>query len=242
MVEKSRIPASDSQEFPNWRLPEVTAGHVVESESGRRDPGNEIVARALTARQLEEITSQAQREGHQQGFAEGRIEGAQQGLREGRTAARAELQQQIAQLQSVMHQLLQPIAAQQDAIETAMTQLSLDIARAVIDREAALPAEQLLPIVRMAVRELPVGERNITVLLHPQQLELIRGAAADWPPTWKLEADSRIENGGCRVLGEHSLVDYTVELRFRQVAQRLLAQHAEAEPPEPGTLLGDRDD
>ena len=244
MSEKNRIPASDSRQFPNWHLPEVTAGHVVEAEPGRgnRDPGSEIVARALTARQLEEITAQAQREGHQQGFAEGRAEGVQKGLQEGRAAARAELQQQIAQLQMLMKQLLQPIAEQQDAIEMAMARLSLDVARAVIGREAALPAEQLLPIVRAAVRELPVGERNITVLLHPQQLELIGDGDASWPPTWKLQADSRIDRGGCRVLGEHSLVDYTIELRFRQVAERLLAVHADSAPPEPGSLLDNGDD
>ncbi len=243
MVDKNRIPAADSQDFANWHLPEVATGHVVESVLGRgnRDPGNEVVARALTARQLEAITSQAQREGHAQGHGDGRREGLAMGLAEGRIAARQELAQQVQQLQSLMQQLQEPLDEQQGSIETALTQMALDIARAVLDREAAVSAEQLLPIVRKAVRELPVGSRNITVLLHPKQLELIKGVS-EWPAHWQLQADSRIDVGGCRVVTEHGLVDYTVELRFRQVAAGLLAASAQTPLPEPGTLLDADDD
>lgn len=236
MVEKSRIPAADSHEFANWRLPEVGSAHIVET-AAERDPGSEIVARAITARDLEEITSAAQQEGHALGFEEGRADGAARGLEEGRAAARAELQEQIAALQALMAQLQEPVAAQQDAIEDALTQLAIDIAGAVLEHEPALSAAQLLPVVRTALRELPVGERNITVLLHPQQLELVR-ANAEWPPAWNLQADSRVECGGCRIRSEHSLIDYTVGLRFRQVAASLLAPVA-APIPEPGLLLED---
>lgn len=237
MVEKSRIPAEQSRAFENWSLPEVSDGKPVVE----RDSGNRVVARALTARQLEEITLRAHREGFAHGVREGRASGFEQGLAEGRAAARDELQQQVAQLQSVMQQLLAPIQEQHAAIETALTQLSLDIARAVLDREPALDAQALIPLVRRAIRELPVGERNITVLLHPQQIERLRDCA-EWPASWRVQPDSRVDIGGCKVLTDHSLVDFSVELRFRQVAAQMLAERADADPPEPGMFLDDSDD
>ncbi len=239
-MEKSRIPAEQGRDFSNWSLPEVASGRssetVLGAAAGDRDPGSRIVARTLTARQLEEITAQAQREGHAQGVREGRLVGMAQGLEEGRAAAR----QQVEQLKSVMAQMLDPIAAQQDSIELALTQFALDIARAVLDRTPALSSAELLPIVRRAVKELPVGARNITVLLHPQQLELMR-ASAEWPVNWQLQADSRVALGGCKVLTEQSLVDFSVELRFRQVAAAMLAGSTD-EAIEPGTLLSDDED
>lgn len=238
-MEKTRIPADQSRDFSNWTLPDVENG-ATPTATVARDPGNEVVARALTARQLEEITTQAQREGHALGLAEGRAEGVAQGLEEGRAAARQELAVQAGQLKNVIAQLLEPIAAQEDEIEQALTQLALDIARAVLDRTPALAAADLLPVVRRAVRELPVGARNITVLLHPQQLELLQGST-EWPATWQLQADSRIDLGGCKVLTEQSIVDYSIELRFRQIAAKMLAPTANTEI-EPGTLLGDDDD
>lgn len=243
MVEKSRIPAAQTSEFVSWDLPDVEKNQVVETglASSGHNPGDRVVARALTARQLEEITAQAQREGYAQGVKEGRSAGFSQGMEEGRAAARAELAKQVGELRAVMQQLLDPIDQQSAAIETAMTQLSLDIARAVINREPALPMEELLPLVRRAVRELPVGERNITVVLNPQQLELVRNNA-EWPPNWRLQGDSRLDRGGCKVLTEHSLVDYSIELRFRQIAAQMLAASANAEPVEPGTLLDEDDD
>jgi flagellar assembly protein FliH len=238
-VEKTRIPADQSRDFSNWTLPDVESGAATAAPAAR-DPGNQVVARALTARQLEEITNQAQREGHAQGLAEGRAAGHAQGLEEGRAAARQELAVQAGQLQQAIAQLLEPIAAQQEEIEQALTQLALDIARAVLDRTPALSAAEILPVVRRAVRELPAGARNITVLLHPQQVELLR-ENAEWPASWQLQADSRLDLGGCKVVTEQSLVDYSVELRFRQVAAQMLAATANAQV-EPATLLGEDDD
>jgi flagellar assembly protein FliH len=163
-----------------------------------------------------------------------------QGLEEGRAAARQELAVQAGQLQSVIAQLLEPIAAQQEEIEQALTQLALDIARAVLDRTPVFSAAEILPLARRAVRELPAGARNISVLLHPQQVELLR-ESTEWPAAWKLQADSRVDLGGCKVVTEQSLVDYSVELRFRQIAAQLLAPAANVHI-EPGTLLGDDDD
>jgi flagellar assembly protein FliH len=238
-VEKTRIPADQSRDFSNWTLPDVEGGATAAAPTPR-DPGNEVVARALTARQLEEITNQAQREGHAHGMAEGRAAGLAQGLEEGRAVARQELAVQAGELRNVIAQLLEPIASQQDEIEQALTQLALDIARAVLDRTPVLTAAEVLPLVRRAVRELPAGARNITVLLHPQQVELLR-ENSEWPASWQLQADSRIDLGGCKVMTEQSLVDYSVELRFRQVAAQLLAPTANAEV-EPGMLLGEDDD
>lgn len=236
-MEKSRIPADESQSFANWALPEVDNGKPVT----QRDEGNRVVARALTARQLEEITTRAHREGFAHGVREGRAAGFEKGQAEGRAAAREELKQQIVQLQNIMKQLLDPIAQQNAAIETAMTQLSLDIARTVLAREPAIEVEALIPLVRRAIRELPVGDRNITVLLHPQQIERVRDCA-EWPASWRLQPDSRVDAGGCKIITDHSLVDYSIEMRFRQIAAQLLAERDDGDAPEPGMLLGDDDD
>lgn len=236
-MEKIRIPADQSRDFSNWTLPDVEAGGA---GAAPEDPASRVVARGLTAGQLEEITAQAQREGHATGLQEGRSTGLAQGLEEGRAMARQELAKEVEQLRQTMAQLFDPIAAQQDEIEDALTRLALDIARAVLDRQPPLAASELLPVVRRAVRELPVGARNITVLLHPRQVEMLQGDP-EWPEAWRLQADSRVDVGGCRVMTDQSLVDYSIELRFRQVAAALLAQSANEEV-EPGTLLGEDDD
>jgi flagellar assembly protein FliH len=232
-MDNGRIPAQNSQQFPNWSLPEVGSGHRV---AAGKDPKDEIVARHLTARDLEAITQQA----HEEGFAHGRGEGHQagfaDGLAAGRIAAKAELTQQVLQLQGVMDALMEPTRDQMAAIEQALSQLAVDMAHAVLRREPALPAQDLLPMVRSAVRELPVGSRNISVLLNPAELELMRDCA-EWPATWQMQSDSRIETGGCRVHSESSVVDYTIGLRFRQVAERILAAQAQTEAPEPGLLM-----
>lgn len=238
-MEKIRIPADQSRDFSNWTLPDVEAGGSA-PVTPTENPADRVVARGLTAGQLEEITAQAQREGHAEGLQEGRSTGLAQGLEEGRAMARQELAKEVEQLRKVMAQLYEPIAAQRDEIEESLVRLALDIARAALDRLPPLQASELMPVVRRAVRELPVGARNITVLLNPRQVELLQGDS-EWPSAWKLQADSRVDIGGCKVQTDQSLVDYSVELRFRQVAATLLAKAAN-EDIEPGTLLSEDDD
>ncbi|MDX9874481.1 MAG: flagellar assembly protein FliH [Spongiibacteraceae bacterium] len=242
-MERNRIPAAAGAQFPSWELPEVSDGVIVTAES-RRPREEEGAAEAaepaptVTAGELEAITQQAWEEGHEAGYrdghAEGRAAGHSEGLAAGRAEAQAELDAQLAALRDIMAALQAPISQQHEAIEAALLRLSLDIARAVLDREPALPPDQLLPVVREAVRQLPVGERNITVMLNPEQAQQVQ-AAADWPASWRIEGDPSLALNGCRVETEHALVDYTQSLRFRQVAARLLA--AEGETVEPALLL-----
>src|SRR5690606_41420142 len=98
-----------------------------------------------------------------------------------------------------MADLLEPIADQEAEIEQAMSQLVVEVAQAVLGREPVLPLAQILPVVRAAVRELPVGSRNITVVLHPDQPALLRDCA-EWPAAWALPADAAGDEGGRRAV------------------------------------------
>jgi len=237
----NRIPAERGRGFSSWQLPDIGSNEPVETALGRAGGG----ARSVTARELEAITNAAYKEGFDQGYGdghrEGLVAGRDVGLAEGRAQARVELDRQMAQLQSLMTQLMEPIATQQADIEEALTRLALDIGRAVLAREPVLEPAQLVPLVRTALQQLPVGERNFSVILHPDQAAVINGWP-QWPKHWQIESDARVEPGGCRIVAEHSLIDYTVGLRFRQVAEQLLAAHASSEPPEPGLLLDRADD
>lgn len=243
MDKNNRIPAGSGSQFTHWALPEVSDGTVVEAVARRTGGDPAAQPQMVTAGELEALSQEAWQEGHTQGYAAGHAEGSTaghaEGLAAGRAAAKSELARQLADMKKVMAALLDPIASQQDALEGAMVRLTLDTARAVLDREPAAAAADLLPVVREAIRQLPIGERNFTVFLHPDQHARVRDDA-EWPASWRIEADRALACGGCRIESEHGLVDYSVGLRFRQVAARLLAEGDEV--PEPGRLLEAEDD
>lgn len=241
-MDRNRIPAADGGQFSSWELPEVSDGAIVTTEPRRQREEPVEPAQTVTAGELEALTQQAWQEGHEAGYrdghAEGKTAGHSEGLTAGRQQAKTELDNQLAALRGVMAQLQDPIGRQQEAIEAALLRLALDIARAVLDREPALPPDQLLPVVREAVQQLPVGERNVTVTLNPEQCQRVREAG--WPASWRIESDAAVAANGCRVETEHALVDFTQALRFRQVAARLLAEQGAS--VEPGLLLDADDD
>jgi flagellar assembly protein FliH len=237
----NRIPAERGRSFSSWQLPDIGGDAPIETALGSAAQSG----RSVTARELEEISNNAYREGFDQGYGDGHREGLaagrEAGVAEGLAQAAAQIERQVAQLQQVMAQLMEPIATQQADLERALIRLVLDVARAVLAHEPALEPERLLPVVRTALQQLPVGERNFSVVLHPEQAALVQNWS-QWPSHWRIESDVRVEPGGCRVVAEHTLVDYTIGLRFRQVAEQLLAERDSGEPPEPGLLLERTDD
>jgi flagellar assembly protein FliH len=72
---------------------------------------------------------------------------------------------------------------------------------------------------------LPVSSRNVRLLLHPEDAELIRevyslgGAEVGW----QLIEDPVINRGGCRVVTDTSQVDASLESRLASLIAPLLA-------------------
>ena len=244
MSKGNRIPAEQSEGFNTWRLPAVEEGNIIGVEATRPRPDaapadepDRVLYTTITAGQLEKITQEAYDEGREQGYSdgleEGRRKGHEQGLASGRQAARAELNDHLARLQGVLAELLDPLADQRDTLEQALVTLAGEMGRALAQRELSVDAAALRAVVAEAVAALPVGTQQLRVLLNPADRELLRQAPL--PGDWQLVDDPAITAGGCRVEGGHSLVDFTLESRVRELVDALLQR--DAAPPSPG--LGD---
>lgn len=230
----NRIPAARSGDFSQWSLPEVSAGHIVPaaSESARRHREREAdtVYKSLTASELETITREAyadgRREGLASGHAEGHREGFAQGREEGLAAARAQIEDELGRAASLLQQLLQPLEQQRAELEESLTQLSLELAHAVIGRDPVTEPQQVLAAVTQAVAALPAGAEGIEVYLHPDDAALLEQANLV-RQEWRLLQDPHLRPGDCRLRTRHSVVDFTRETRFRQLLAALLEERSQ---------------
>ncbi|HEY7776578.1 MAG TPA: flagellar assembly protein FliH [Kineobactrum sp.] len=220
------LPREKLPDMDLWQFGDVTAGKDTKTAAPKTSTGYLHSARALEA-----LQKQAQDEGYARGLEQGRV------------AGKAEMVRKGAALEAVIASMLQPLKEIDAAVEDELVQLALAVARQVLHRELVLAPEQVIAAVREAMAELPSNSRSIRLLLHPDDVALVREAIAipAGPAGWQVEEDPAIGRGGCKVLSANTLVDATLDSRMQAVAARVLGgdhfDNAATPLPPPGPGL-----
>lgn len=198
----------------------------------------------LTDPHLEQVVATARRQAVEQGAAEGHQAGYAAGLAVAAAEAHvaAEHAAQVAAASEALRdaQLADAVALLTSAaeafgrreatgladIEQVVTDLALDIARAVLDRELALSDNPGRDAVVRALALAPEGCTAV-VRLHPDDADVlgeVDGLGAGRAVT--VVADRTIERGGCVVDGAGRQVDAQVGPALARVAAALQGQRA----------------
>lgn len=250
---RKRIPSGTLTAYERWELPllDENGNEVVEEEIEEVKP--------LTAADLEAIRKEAWDDGHQEGRAAGieagHAEGREQGFREGHEAGlaegrasgheealsqtRGEVEAKLANLESLLGELLLPIQRHEDELETALVNVTTVLARAVVFRELSIDSSHIAIVVRQALAALPSTRDNVRLSVNPVDAEWVHQVADDFEADTSIIEDPTILAGGCKVETRHSLVDFTVEKRFQKAVQNMLNQQLASEEPGDSAELSD---
>jgi flagellar assembly protein FliH len=198
------IPKEELTAFQRWEL----ASFDHPSKGGTGVHGKIELA---TVAELEQIRQQAYDEGYAQGHDAGYAAGAQQ------------IRTEIGQVQAVMQQLQTELNQVDAQLAQSLLNLSLEIARKMVGQTLQVHPEVILGIVNEAIGSLPHFNQHAHLILHPEDVELVRKHMGDQlsQTGWKLLSDPRIEHGGCRVETAHTKVDAAVEARWKRIVESI---------------------
>jgi len=206
---------------------------------------DEVVIKPLTADDIEQIRqaafdegiSQGKEEGFGQGYSEGREQGyqdgQQQGQAEGKKLGLSEgeqlIREQLAQLQTLLDQLQQPLLKVDAEVEQSLLHLTLQMAQAVIGVEVKTNPQCILNTLRDAVDALPYQADKLIIKLHPDDVAII---AQHYSPAeiaerlWQIRSEPALDRGDCRVESTESSVDRTVKTRLQSSLEHFLQEPA----------------
>ncbi len=160
-----------------------------------------------------------------------RAEGFNDGYAAGAADARAAFEPAAAALQAAAAQLQLLRGDVAERSERAAVELALAIAEKVLQGAVAVEPERVVDAVRGALRRLVERDR-VLVLVHPEDLEVVREHAPDLVTELGgiehcgVEADRRVGRGGAIVRTAEGEVDATLETkldRAREVVESELA-------------------
>jgi flagellar biosynthesis/type III secretory pathway protein FliH len=155
----------------------------------------------------------------------------EEGLREGREEALAALAPALEALNQAVEAMQLEQIARAERLEAHAVDLGLFLAEKVIGGAVAVDSELVLEAVRGALRGIVERER-VTVLVHPDDLELVRDAMDDIRASLggiehcEVQAERRVSRGGAVVRTPEGDVDARVEtklLRAREVVEAALS-------------------
>ena len=148
----------------------------------------------------------------------------QQGYDAGLAAGADEASQRVSYLDSVLSVLARPIEDLDETVSQELVALVTALAGQLVRRELELDPTHLIGVVREGIAALPAAARNVTILLNPQDAELIRDQLTfqqgDRP--WAIETDPLLSRGDCRLTTDTSEVDGRLDTRLARVVGAMI--------------------
>lgn len=157
---------------------------------------------AVAAAEIERIRKAAFDEGYAAGYDLGA------------TAARDE----AARLRALADGSASVFSRFETALAPPLLEMALELAKQVIRRELSTDSRVVLAVVRDAFNQLTGGETGKQLLLHPNDVQLVRAHLGEdlLLGQWKIIEDRDIAPGGCRIATQQSAIDATVETRWKR--------------------------
>lgn len=249
MSNKKRIPVSENVAYTHWEMPDLTgvkrriAQRLNEFEQEEMQAEKQPVEPPPpTPEELAQLREDARQEGYAAGLAEGHTVGQEEGralgykageetgqetgfqagYQRGLDEAEQEVDQQLARLQSIIEQLQGPLAALDQDVEAALLSLVDLVCRGILRREVKLDRSFLTEILQEAVAALPAGHQRLRIFLNPEDLNLAEAACQDLLEEYRLVGDPEVTLGGAKIETLQSLVDSTLENRYKKIIDKLL--------------------
>jgi flagellar assembly protein FliH len=215
-------------------IPGEELGAVTDWDFGDVDKSSsrfaaKLAAQALAEEQAKEalVRQSSFSEGHAQGYAEGYAQGHAQATLEGQRQLNDYIANEGKVAAESIAQLFATAQAQLAESEQAMAQgvleLACDIARQVLRHEMATNPNALQPVVREALGVLAIDSKAALVRMHPLDVEVLSEVLRQEFSNLSLTLlpDSSISRGGCLVEAAGTVVDGTVEQRWRKTVATL---------------------
>lgn len=188
---------------------------------------------AVSLRDLESPLAAAQAEAdaiRAQARAEGHADGLEAGIAEGR----AQLAAALSALEAAHAEVIALREATAEAVERDAVELAVQLAEKIVAGALDADAERVLDVVRGALRRLS-ERRRVTVLVHPDDLELVQAAAAGFASELggiehcEVQSERRLARGGAVVRTDEGQVDASIETQLAR-ARELVAGWGPAHP------------
>lgn len=210
-------PMRNVKKYQSWSLPPINVedGKIFRQPVEQEEPEiEEKTEELITAEALQVIKDQA----YTEGFEKGR--------REGLASSKEEVEHKNELLNDMLSKLADPLQQCGEQTQQELVELAFAISRQIVRRELKQDPTQLIAIIRESLKLLPIGSKNIQILLHPDDASIIREVLSisktSQDSRWQLVEEPSLERGGCLLRTKNSKVDASIDRQIAVMFSRLV--------------------
>ena len=216
---QARPIAASAAAVERWALPDVAGPVVGRFRDEKKNEPN-------TVDLLREALQESEARGYAAGLAKAQAESQ---------ISLDALTARIAQLDSVLQLLGQPLAQLDGEVEKELLHLTLAVGKQLARRELRVDPAQVIGIIRESLSLLPASARDVRIHLHPEDAATVRERLAEPAKerAWTVVEDPTLSRGGCMVRTENSQIDVRLDTRINAVIANALGEERAPERPTP---------
>jgi flagellar assembly protein FliH len=216
---QSRPIAAQAAAVERWALPDVAGPIVSRVRDDKKNVPNTVDV-------LRQALQESEARGYQAGLAKAQAE-SQLSL--------DALNARVAQLDSILQLLGQPLQQLDGEVEKELLHLTLAVGKQLARRELRVDPTQVIGIIRESLAQLPASARDVRIHLHPEDAVTVRERLAEPSKerAWRIVEDPTLSRGGCMVRTENSQIDVRLDSRINAVIASALGEERAPERPTP---------
>jgi len=183
---------------------------------------------AAKAREEQEVLQRARdevvrQEAYAAGIAQGRLLAMADADKRVRDYAEGQGQTAAQRFAQLIESAEQQLGASQQVMAQGVLELACALARQVLRQELSVNPNVLQPVIREALSVLAADTKSAIVRLHPVDMEVLQEALSSEfsGMALALVADATIKPGGCVIASAGTVVDGTLDTRWRRAVANL---------------------
>ena len=168
----------------------------------------------LTSEEIQAVIDKAYAEGHDSGFKDG--------YSKGKSLAQSENADEKHALEALAQKFSAAIIAKNVEICDDVLNLSLAIAKSMIQSEIKINPDVIKAIVGQATKKF-IDATELKLSVHPDDAVIVRQYLQDELSAmhWQLLESTEIDRGGCLVEAAHNAIDASNEVRWKTITESL---------------------
>jgi flagellar assembly protein FliH len=168
----------------------------------------------LTAEEIQAVIDKAYAQGHDSGFKDG--------YSKGKSLAQSENADEKHALEALAQKFSAAIIAKNVEICDDVLNLSLAIAKSMIQSEIKINPDVIKAIVGQATKKF-IDATELKLSVHPDDAVIVRQYLQDELSAmhWQLLESTEIDRGGCLVEAAHNAIDASNEVRWKTITESL---------------------
>lgn len=152
------------------------------------------------------------------------------GYEEGLKKAQQEINEYKSNFESVINAIENSVKIFDDEVVEAINQLAVSISKQIIRRELQTNSEQVVSVVKEAIKLLPLDNSRLIIHLNPSDISAMQKVfnQDDMVNSYSLVEDPSVQRGGCKLATDDSIIDATIDSQIAQIAASILGSQRNA--------------